>query len=330
MDRVDRRQRWDLGLQLCWVPLVGVFELAAVMCLALAACSVDPDRASAVLIAAAGGVALGGLLALVGVRDLNSALVGPRTPDTRLDGIYGNSNFLAYAVAFCVPVLVVLSLRKRGYVRVLLLISLSTAAVILALTFSRGGLLAACCGGVAAAILAATSRRRVALTATVAIALVAVSAPVLYPMFAERRSEADFGPMPSSAPVAADRSGWDPGAQGVVSRGGARLTNPGPGILQVSSSEAGQGTSVPLDPIDPSQEYVLTFDARSGSAPLQVLYALEDNAQGLGPVIARADLARRWATAARTLAAVGALGTAAVLLVAEQWDELHTSEERLG
>ncbi len=166
-----------MGLQLCRVPLVGVFELAAVMCLALAACSVDPDRASAVLIAAAGGVALGGLLALVGVRDLNSALVGPRTPDTRLDGIYGNSKFLAYAVAFCVPVLVVLSLRKRGYVRVLLLISLSTAAVILALTFSRGGLLAACCGGVAAAILAATSRRRVALTATVAIALVAVALP---------------------------------------------------------------------------------------------------------------------------------------------------------
>jgi hypothetical protein len=278
----------------CAGSLGGVAELGMACVLAAAVCTLDPPRGPAILMCAAAGVGVGALLAAAGLKDLNSALVGPEDLDDRLDGVYGNANFLAYALAFSLPTLVASVFWSRRVVRAAAVAGLAAVAALLALTFSRGGILAATLGGFAAAGLAAPPGRRSKLVAAVALLAFVAAGALIYPLFAEQRTQANFGQAPQASGALQDRSGWDPRAQGVIPEGDASLSNDGSEVLTVSTTTPGQGASYPIGAVEANDPLVLTFEARSQRDRLDLSYALEDNLRGNGPVVRRTPVSSEW------------------------------------
>jgi O-antigen ligase len=246
----------------------------------------SPDYRALLLGAAAAGVTLGGALAALGVDDLAASVADTSVGD-RLGGIYGNPNILAFAVAFAVPVLLVGTFRSGWRLRVPLVVALLGVATVIGLTFSRGGALAALLGGLAVVVAVPRKwRTRVAIAGGTVVVLGTVIA-LVYPYYADERLE--------TWPAYSDASGWDRSAQGFVQEDGAELSNSGPGdTLKVSIAEPGQGISIPIGRATPTRSYTVAFDARTEDPETKLLYGLEDNYEGNGPVITSRRIHGDW------------------------------------
>ncbi len=277
----------------CASDLAGLAELVAVVALVALAATFEPRLRPALLLAIVAGAALTALMTLAGVHGLSAGTRNPFPELDRLSGPYGNPNFLAFALAFAIPVMLV-SCRMCGpRARLLLRGALVLVGVVLLLTFSRGALLAAAAGGALVLVLirpaASRSRWRMA-GALVAAAIVAALA---YPLFAEQRREASSATLAVEL-AAQDRSGWDAGTQGLVPTGPARMTNPAPNVLAVGADAPGRGVSRPLGPARAGGAYEVRFEARAASGVQRVRFGLEDNKLGNGPVHTAATLDRAW------------------------------------
>jgi O-Antigen ligase len=223
------------------------------------------------------GVILGGLLAALGVGDLAASVADTSVGD-RLGGIYGNSNFLAYAVAFAVPVLVAGAVRSGWRWRVPLFVALVGVSTVILLTFSRGGAVAALLGALAVVLAVPRSwKLRAAIGGSAAVVLAGLIT-VAYPYYADERLR--------TWPALPDASGWDPSAQGFVPKGGSEMSNAETGdALKVSTSQQSQGVSVPIGAATPTRTYTVAFDARTAGTAAQLDYGLEDNFEANGPAL---------------------------------------------
>jgi O-Antigen ligase len=249
-----------------WASLVAIVAILA------------PDYRLLLLGSSVAGVILGGLLAALGVGDLAASVADTSVGSDRLGGIYGNSNFLAYAVAFAVPVLIAGTFQSGWKARVPLLLALVGVSTVIVLTFSRGGALAALLGALAVVIAVPRSWRLRAAIGSGAVVLLAGLITVVYPYYADERLQ--------GSPALPDASGWDPSAQGVVPQGGSELSNEETGnVLQVSTSQQGQGLSIPIGAAKPTRAYTVAFDARTAGTKAQLEYGLEDNFEGNGPAL---------------------------------------------
>jgi O-antigen ligase len=258
----------------CSGGFAGLTEFALTAFVTVAVATVDPDRRGLLLGSAIAGVLLGGLVAALPVGDLSETVADQTLGNNRLGGVYGNPNFLAFALAFSIPVLALWTWSSRGWRRTALAGLLVASGALILLTYSRSGALAALVGLTTVAIcLVRTMRRRIALAtgAAVAIAALAVLANSFYE---EERSSAPAG--------VADRSGWDPKAQGPIPKGASGLSNDGEWLA--ASARAGEGASIPIGPASPSARYRVSFEL-SASRPVAMAYALEDNFQGNGIVL---------------------------------------------
>ena len=222
------------------------------------------------------GVILGGLLAALGVGDLAASVADTSLGTDRLGGIYGNPNFLAYAVAFAVPVLIAGTLQSGWKARVALLLALVGVSTVIVLTFSRGGALAALLGALAVVLAVPRSWKLRAAVGSGAVVVLAGLITVAYPYYADERLR--------TGPPLPDASGWDRSAQGLVPQGGSELSNQETGnVLKVSTSQRGQGVSVPIGAAKPTRAYTVAFDARTAGTKAPLDYGLEDNFEANGP-----------------------------------------------
>jgi O-antigen ligase len=193
------------------------------------------------------GVALGGLLAVVGLRNLHAGVYSPSASTARLEGVYGNPNFLGYALALALPFALALSLSVRGARRYgAIIVTLALGAMLVA-TYSRGSLLAAAAGAAVVIAVRVSPRlpRRIKL-ALVAIVPVAIAGIIISPFYKAQRISADFGTR-TAAPSGYDESGWDTGIEGPIRVAGAVLANRRQGtVLLVATRLPGQGVGYDL------------------------------------------------------------------------------------
>jgi hypothetical protein len=221
----------------------GFAELVALTALAgVIGLYASPGWALVALAAGTLGVAAGGLLAVVHVRDLHAAVYSPSASHSRLEGVYGNPNSLGFALALALPAAVVLAARLRGGRRWVALGAALGLAAMLVATFSRGSLLAAAFGVPLAAWIAARRRpsRRVALAGVAAVPLLIVGV-LASPPYRSARVHADFG----AAGAQAATANWVAPVGGAFPSTAAGLSNPpqDPAALQVVASAAGQGAA---------------------------------------------------------------------------------------
>jgi O-antigen ligase len=277
----------------CAGSFYGLFEFTAFTVLVLAVGTQAPEHRARILCAAATGAVLAGGLALVGIRGLHSSIAFVPHRGSRLEGIYGNPNYLAYAVAFAAPVFTMYSLRASGRTRIAAVIALTLTAVVVLRTFSRSGLIAAAAGAlVAVAAESRTRLRAVAVLATGTAAAAAV-ALLLHTHYREARIRADFGET-VGALNARDRSGWDGSRQGVIPRGNSSLANEARGtVLRVSAPVANVGVSYPWGLAKQENTYVLKLFA-SASRQLSLGVALEDNLAANGRVYKYVPVGPNW------------------------------------
>jgi O-antigen ligase len=246
----------------------------------------SPDYRPLLLGSSAAGVILGALLAALGVGDL-AASVADTTVGGRLGGIYGNSNFLAYAVAFAVPVLIAEAVRAPWKLRLPLLLALVGVSTVIVLTFSRGGALAALLGALAVVVAVPGRWKWTAAIGGGSVVGLAALIAVIYPYYADERL--------GTWPALPDASGWDPSAQGFVPEGGSELSNQEAGrVLKVSTSQQDQGVSIPIGAAAPTRAYTVAFDVRTAGATARVGYGLEDNFHGNAPALASRAIDEDW------------------------------------
>lgn len=174
--------------------LVAFTVLASVIAL-----YITPKQALVALAAAMAGVLVAGLLSVVGLRDLHANAYVEGSSVARLEGVYGNSNFLGFALALGVPVAVLGVLRLSGTQRLLAVGATVALIVPLYMTFSRGSLIAASFGVSAVLWVDLTlryGRGRVFDVRTAAIAAILpllTMALVTTPFYKDQRVRADFG-----------------------------------------------------------------------------------------------------------------------------------------
>jgi hypothetical protein len=272
----------------------GLMETMALIAIAAIIGTFHPEYSRGLLGAAAVGVALASILALLGIEELHSTLGTSSAHTSRISGIYGNPNVLAFAIASVLPILFVGIRHTRGAVRIVAAAVLVLEIVVLTLTFSRAGLLAAC-GGLFATLVIQTRRRRpnMALILTSVIVIIGV-AIVAYPRYADFRIDAEFGNM-SSTLRARDLSGWDGTAQGLIPHGNTSLTNPaGSDVLRVDSTKSGQGVSFPLHFARQGVPQALMFHARTEVGATMLRFGMEDNFEGNNPTTKSARIGTRW------------------------------------
>jgi O-antigen ligase len=231
---------------LCSGAAQGFAELVVLIGLAGLVGLYAPQRWLLVIFGAAvAGVMAGGLLALVGVRDLHAAVYRPSGSVNRLEGVYGNPNSLGYALGLALPASAAVVVRVSGWRRWAVFAVAAVLGGLLFATYSRGSLLAAT-AGVATAIAIALPRRpprSVLIAIGVGVPLLA-GAFVVSPFYKTKRLHADFGAELVQNAHAIDRSGWSTAAAGPIRLTGARLSNPpGSTDLTLRTLRGGQGAS---------------------------------------------------------------------------------------
>ncbi len=272
----------------------GLAELASVALISAAVGTLTPQFRLLLLAAAGVGAVLAALLAVVGFDDLHSALTDSTPDPGRLSGVYGNSNYLAYAIAFAVPLLVVAVRRTTGRSRWVALAALAGVGGAIALTLSRGGTVAAVAGGLVALALTTRGRLRAVSVLVVGLAAFGGAAALVYPYYNERRLEAEFG-REIDALSSVDRSGWNGTPQGLIANGNAKLANAESGrVLSVTSTGLNQGVSYPFGAARQGIGYRLSLTARSAEKRLPLSIGLQDNLRGNGPVTASVVLTQAW------------------------------------
>ena len=256
--------------------LAGYLELVCVALATIVVLERRPELAMTLLMFAGAGVVIGCLDALVTGDSLAAARDG-----LRLSSSYGNPNFLGFAASLGLPIVLVVA-RRRGRAWPAWA---AGAAVILAtlwLTYSRGAAIGAAAGVVVALALSRpTVRGRLVLAGgiTAALALVAV---IGYPLYENLRSHADFGA--HGTPVAPDRSGWDPKANGLFTRQPSHLSNPAPGELEMTTRVPGSGASFPLGFAARGLRAQIALTATPVLPGSVIAVGMEDNLRGNGPV----------------------------------------------
>lgn len=183
-----------------------------------------PREAIAALGAAAVGVLLAGGLSVVGLRDLHANAYTEGSSAARLEGVYGNSNFLGFALALGIPIGALGAFRLRGAQQLAAVAATLAGIVLLYVTFSRGSLIATAFGVAAVlwVVLTRGSARgpRHALTAGAAVLVIPALTIGLIttPFYKDARVRADFGaqvdapvvdgtPGPGGSPGGAGHSG---------------------------------------------------------------------------------------------------------------------------
>jgi O-antigen ligase len=269
----------------CSGTLQGFAELSVMTGLAgVVGLYASPRWALAAMGAAALGALAGGTLAAVGLRDLHAAVFAPGGSVGRLEGVYGNPNFLGTALALALPTAAAGAVRLRGGWRWAALATALALAGLLLATFSRGSLLAAAVGvpvALAVALGRRPSRRLVVATA-IGIPLLA-GAVFVSPFYRTQRLRADFGAAKVASVASIDRSGWFSGRAGPVRRAGSVLSNPpGTQALRVDTTRAGQGVSLDLGaPFDDAHaEWRFTVAQGSRVPPLDVHWQVATDAGG--------------------------------------------------
>jgi O-antigen ligase len=234
-----------------------------------------------VLGAAVAGVMAGGLLALIGVRDLHADVYVPSDSVSRLEGVYGNPNFLAYALALALPVTAAAIVRAPGWRRWAAIAVTALLGGLLFATYSRGSLLAAAAGAMVAVAVALPRRppRSVVIAVGVGVPLLA-AAFLVSPFYKSKRLEADFGATNVEKASGIDHSGWSTLAVGPVRRSGARMSNPpGSTDLVVQAQQAGQGVAYSLGGAvaNARSTWAFTVVAVGAATPVSVGWAVADD-----------------------------------------------------
>ncbi len=253
-----------------------------------------PRQALMAVGAATLGVLAGGLLAAAGVKDLHAAAYAASASVSRLDGVYGNANFLGTALALALPAAAAAALRWRGRARIAAGVTALALLGLLLATFSRGALLAAAIGVPVALVLASRWRpsRRTTIAVAVVVPLVAALL-IASPFYRSQRITADFGSERVTSVADVDRSGWFTGRSGPVRVAGATLSNPpGTAALRVDAARPGQGVSLDLGEAFGTARAGWSFTAARGEpgAPLTLRWRVEstDSAPG-GPGVEITD-----------------------------------------
>jgi O-antigen ligase len=252
--------------------------------------------------AAVAGVSAGGLLALVGVRDLHAAVYHPSGSISRLEGVYGNPNSLGYALGLALPASAAFVVRAAGWRRWAAVAVTALLGGLLFATYSRGSLLAAT-AGVAVAVAVALPRRpprSVVIAVGVGVPLLA-AAFVVSPFYKSKRLQADFGAAQVQNASAIDRSGWSTAAVGPVRLGGAQLSNPSASTdLVVQARRAGQGAAYALGQAfgDARSTWAFSVVAVGSATPVSVRWAVvDDHGETLDRGLVHADARARDVTA---------------------------------
>jgi O-antigen ligase len=194
--------------------------------------------------AAATAAGVAGLLSVLGIQDLHANVFSPGGSADRLEGVYGNSNYLGFALALALPATTVGVLRLRSPWRWAAAALGVALAVFLVLTYSRGSLLGAAAGVGVAGWFALPRRpsRRVLIAVAVAIPVVMLGL-IASPFYQSQRMKADFGNRAATA-NGDDLSGWTARGLGPVDVPGAQLSNPpGKDVLRVNATQPGQGVT---------------------------------------------------------------------------------------
>lgn len=243
----------------------GYAEFVAVVILLVLVASRDEGSWLPLLLAAAGGSLASDAQALVtGLANASTA---------RLSGEFGNPNYLAYATATGTAILLGAQLVARAWWRAVGLVILALPLTVLALTYSRTG---AVILAVSIVVLAAQTPTTHRFAAAAAVALLLSGGAVLtYPLFQRLRTQSDY-------PAKADRSGWDPAAQGPIGSGPSKLSNTSAGELRVVANARGSGVSHPIGAVRAGERVAVTLTAISTLSRLPFHFALEDNIRGNG------------------------------------------------
>lgn len=279
----------------CAGDLAGFSELIALSALAAVVATVEPRVRSATIIAVVVGATLAAALTLAGVDGLTAGTTAWADTASRLAGPYGNPNMLAFALAPALPAGLAAWWLSGLRCRLALAAALALVGVVLVLTFSRAGLLAALVGTGVVLVARHPGGSRAQRRTIAALALLIVSAALIYPAFAEWRRSANATQLERDL-RGRDDSGWDAGVQGLIGGGPAMLANPASDVLEVRTSGAQQGVSRPIGPVRADDVVDLSFEARSLAEQTRLSFGLEDNLLGNGPAHASAALAKGWRT----------------------------------
>lgn len=274
----------------------GLADLTSAALLALAVGAFAPGRRSLVLAGAAGGVVFAGIFAVLGVKTLHSPFGNTAaSTSTQLSGVYGNPNYLGYAVAFAIPVVLAWIPRNPSRLRLILVPVLLFAVVVVVLTFSRGGLLAAGTGGLVTLTMLAPTRRIRAAVLVGGLGVAAGVAALAFSSYNESRKRAVFGTETVEALKARDASGWDGGPQGLISHCCSAVSNlRGGAVLLILANQPNEGVSRAWGVAKAGRSYELRFKARSAGKDILLRYGLQDNTRGNGTAIHSIVLGPAW------------------------------------
>jgi O-antigen ligase len=260
----------------------GLTDMVVASLLALVVLTMHPNLRGPVMLAIALACLLGAALAILHLSGFVSG--EPPVVRGRLTGTYGNPNFLAFAISPGVAVLLGLTATRPDWIRVGAVIASAFLALVLILTYSRGGLIAVAISAGVVIVLQLPARRRLAGAAAL-VALLGAAGAVVAPAINSSRIE-DSDPVPKHSVLlrSVDHSGWDGTAQGVVPEGPAAMTNvPPKRVLRVKPSRPGAGVSYPWGVADRGTRYTLRLQLR-GPKPGLLRIGLEDNLIAAGPV----------------------------------------------
>lgn len=289
---------WTVANALVWGcrcagDIAGFSELLAVVALAVLAGTFEPRLRPLLVLAIIAGAILAALLTIAGIDGLSAGAANPAAGVSRLAGPYGNPNYLAFAIGSAIPAAVVVLRLWRGHERAVLAAGVALLAVVLLLTYSRGGLLAVALGAVVVLVLAQRRGSRAQWGTIAAVAVVAAGAGALYPVFVEQRRESTSPGLAENL-RALDRSGWDGIPQGLIPGGPTQMRNPAPDVLAVGADGPGQGVSRALPRANRGSSYELRFEARAVAGTQPLRFGLEDNVRGNGPAIGATTLGSAW------------------------------------
>jgi O-Antigen ligase len=273
----------------------GLSDMVVAALLALAVLILHPPMGGPVLLAIAFACVFGALLAVAGAGDLVSGEPAVSW-DGRLAGPYGNANFLAFAIAPGIPVLLALSTGRAIRIRLAALALCAFLAVTLVLTYSRGGLIATGVAAAAVIILQVPAQRRLVL-ATVLIVVLGAGGALAFAALKDRRLESQpTTPPPAELLRAIDHSGWDGTAQGLVPAGPSQLANRArKTVLNVKPASPRSGVSYPWGVGRSHTSYRLRLQMRT-PAPSVLHVGFEDNFEANAPVSRPAPTGPHWRT----------------------------------
>jgi O-antigen ligase len=286
------------GCLVCQGSFGGFTDVVVASLLALAVLTMHPQLRGPVLLAIAFACLLGALIALFGLGEFVSG--ESAVAEGRLTGTYGNPNFLAYAIAPGIAVLLGLATGRPTWIRVGAIAASVILALALVLTFSRGGLVAVAISAAAVIVLQIPPRLRLAVAGGLVILLGAGGVVAARAIEDARIDRSDTAPSPDVLLRSIDHSGWDGTAQGFIPEGPSTLSNdPRKKVLRVKPTVPDAGVSYPWGIANPDTGYTLRVQLRARTPGL-LRIGLEDNHAAAAPVTSGNTVGPAWRKVAVT------------------------------